>query len=158
MWQHYTCVRNWNNLLSLNATYRLLFSEMILMQNHGRRRSKCRFGLKLPNFFVLTLIFVRSLVTMLSSGQLHPLPDHSSPLYDFPNLLTHGHNGSFMKLSFKGYSLAGTQPYGFMPYYNKTFSYCTILPHSILWKDVTRHFTTNEFQIINKEVSDLQQL
>lgn len=31
LWQHYTCVQNWSNLLSLNATYRLLFSQMILM-------------------------------------------------------------------------------------------------------------------------------
>lgn len=38
VWQHYTCVQNQRNLLSLNATYGLLFSEMILTQNHGRQR------------------------------------------------------------------------------------------------------------------------
>lgn len=98
VWQYYRCVQNQSNLLSLNATYRLLFSEMILMQNHGRQRSKCSLVIKLPIFCVLTLIFVRSLVTMFSSGQLHPLPDHTSSLSDFPNLITHGHDGSSMKL------------------------------------------------------------
>lgn len=59
-------------------------------------------------------------VNVLSSGQLHPLlTDYSSSLSDFPNLLSHGNNGSFMKLSFKGYSFAGTQAYGFIPYCNK---------------------------------------
>lgn len=127
------------------------------MQNHGRQRAKCSFGLKLPNFCVLTLIFVRSLETMVSSGQLHPLPaDHSSSLSDFPNLLTHGHNGSFMELSLKSYSSAGTQPCRFIPYCNKTFSYCAILPHSTLWN--TGPFATNEFQVTNREASDLQWL
>jgi len=93
VWQQYTYVQNWSNLLSLNATYRLLFSEMILMQNHGRQRAKCSFGLKLP-ICMLTLIFVRSLVTVVSSEQLHPLPaDYSSSLSDCPNLLSLGHNG-----------------------------------------------------------------
>lgn len=81
------------------------------------KRSWCKTvedrGLKLSNFCVLTLIFVRSLVTMLSSGQLHPLPaGHSSSLSDFPNL-SHGHNGSFRQLPFKGYTFAGMQPYRF---------------------------------------------
>lgn len=44
---------------------------------------------------MLTLIFIRS------SGELHPLSDHSSSLYDFTDLLTHGLNGSFMKLELK---------------------------------------------------------
>lgn len=101
---------------------------------------------------VLTLIFERSLVTMLSSRQFHLLPDHSSSLFVFPNLLTHGHNVSCMKLSFTEYSFTETQPSGFIRYCNKTFSCCTIL-----WKDVTGHFATNKFQISNRKVSDLQQ-
>lgn len=32
VWQHYTCVQKWSNLLSLNATYRLMFSEIILIK------------------------------------------------------------------------------------------------------------------------------
>lgn len=33
VWQQYTCVQNWSNLLSLNATYRLIFSEIILIKS-----------------------------------------------------------------------------------------------------------------------------
>lgn len=39
VWQHYTCVQNCSNLLSLNATYRLMFSEIIpikTMEDRGQ--------------------------------------------------------------------------------------------------------------------------